>query len=148
MEIIRLTHAHPLWNATIDFAENCSWIAGKHLADMMRENRFNGWEAMFAAVENGLPAGFRTFLSKDYYPENLYSPWTSSIFVAEALRVRRICGQLIASVCEYARSVVFSRVYIPTAIAGLYEKYGFELIDTLTNYAGDVDMIFSKALQE
>lgn len=74
MEIIRLTPAHPLWNATIDFTENCSWIAGKHLADMMRKNRFNGWEAMFTAAENSLPVGFCTFLGKDYYPENRYSP--------------------------------------------------------------------------
>lgn len=148
MIIIRLTPAHPLWNAAIDFAENCSWIAGKHLAGMMRENRFSDWETVFAAVENDAPVGYCTLLKEDYYPENRYSPWVSSIFVTEALRGRRICGQLIAAACEYARSVGFLRVYIPTDITGLYEKYGFEMIDTLTNYAGDVDMIFTKALQE
>ena len=148
MEIIHLTPAHPLWNVTIDFAENCSWVAGKHLAGMMRENRFVGWETMFAAVEDGVPVGYCTFLKEDYYPENRYFPWISSIFVTEALRRRRICGQLIAAACEYARSVGFLRVYIPTDITGLYEKYGFEMIDTLTNYAGDVDMIFTKVLRE
>ena len=52
MEIIQLKHNTPLWKQTIDFAENSSWIPGKHIAGMLRENRFTDWEAFFAATEN------------------------------------------------------------------------------------------------
>jgi len=69
-------------------------IAGKHVARMMRENRFTDWEAIFYAMEGGRFAGYCTFLKEDYYPENRYSPWISSMFVDEAFRGRRISGQM------------------------------------------------------
>ena len=45
---------------------------------------------------------------------------------------------------EYARSQGFRRVYLPTEIVGLYERYGFQKIDELENYGGDVDNIFAR----
>ena len=144
MEILRLTADNPLWEAAADFAENCSWIAGKHVAQMMRENHFTDWEAVFFAVEEGRFAGYCTFLKEDYYPENRYSPWISSMFVDERFRGRKLSGQMIDFVCGYAREKGFRRVYIPTDTARLYERFGFTVIGSLTNYGGDVDQILAK----
>lgn len=144
MDILRLTADSPLWEAAADFAENCSWIAGKHVAQMMRENRFTDWEAIFFAMEDGRFAGYCTFLKEDYYPENRYSPWISSMFVEESFRGRRLSGQMIDFVCGYAREKGFRRVYIPTDTPRLYERFGFTVIDSLTNYGGDVDQILAK----
>ena len=144
MDILRLTADSPLWEAAADFAENCSWIAGKHVAQMMRENRFTDWEAIFFAMEDGRFAGYCTFLKEDYYPENRYSPWISSMFVEESFRGRKLSGQLIDFVCGYAREKGFHTVYIPTDTPQLYERFGFTVIDSLTNYGGDVDRILAK----
>lgn len=146
MQIIRLTPSHPLWPALADYAAHCSWAAGPHLAGMLRENRFSGWETVFAAVAEGGIIGFCTFLKTDYYPENRYWPWISSLFVDENFRHLRVCGQLISQSCEYARELGFRKVYIPSALEGFYERYGFHKIDQLTNYGGDTDQVFMKEL--
>lgn len=146
MEIKRLTPDSPLWEAAADFAEKCSWIAGKHVARMMRENRFTDWEAIFFAMEDGRFAGYCTLLREDYYPENRYSPWISSMFVEEPFRGNQLSGRMIDFACGYAKEQGFRTVYIPTDMPRLYERFGFTVIDSLTNYGGDVDQILSKPI--
>lgn len=146
MEVIRLLPENPIWNKTIDFAENCSWVAGKHFAQLLRENRFTDWEAAFAAVEDGEVIGYCTFLKEDYYPDNRYSPWISSLFVDEVFRGRGIAGKLIKAAEAYAKDNGFTTVYIPSDMSGFYEKYGYKKIDSLVNYGGDTDDIFRKEL--
>ncbi len=146
MEIVRLEYGSPLWAETIDFSERCSWAAGKHVAEMLRQNRLNHWEAFFAASENDHIIGYCSFLKEDYYPENRYSPWISSIFVAEEARGKRVSHKMIEFVIPYARANGFSKVYIPSDMKGFYEKCGFRPIDTLENYAGDMDTIFMREL--
>lgn len=131
----------------MDFAQRCGWVAGPHLAGMMRENRFRDWERVFAAVDDtGAVRGFCTVLREDYYPENRYWPWISSIFVEEIARGRRISHRLIDAACAYLKAQGFDRAYIPTDMSGFYEKCGFLPIDTLCNYGGDVDTIYAKDL--
>ena len=146
MKVVRVIPGDRLWGELCEFAENCSWIAGKHLAGMMRENRFTDWEAVFAAVDGEEIAGYCTFLKEDYYPENRYWPWISSIFVDEQYRGRRISGLMIEKAIEYAKEQGFDKVYIPSDMTGFYEKYGFELIDRLVNYGGDEDNVFMKRI--
>lgn len=142
--IHHLTPDSPLWNRLADYAESCSWIAGPHLAGMLRENRFTGWEAVFAAMQDDEIIGYCTFLQTDYYPENRYWPWISSIFVDEKHRGQGVCGMLIEAAIDYARSCGFKTVYIPSDMTGFYERYGFRKIDELTNYGGDVDNVFAR----
>lgn len=142
--IHRPTPDSPLWNPLADYAESCSWIAGPHLAGMLRENRFTGWEAVFAAMQDDEIIGYCTFLQTDYYPENRYWPWISSIFVDEKYRGQGVCGMLIDAAVGYARSCGFKTVYIPSDMTGFYERYGFRKIDELTNYGGDVDNVFAR----
>lgn len=146
MKIERIEYNSALWKKTIDFAENCSWIAGKHIAGMLRENRFSEWEAFFIAIDNDNIIGFCSFLKEDYYPENRYFPWISSIFVDESARGRKVSHKMIEAVIAYARENNFSKVYIPSDMKGFYEKCGFIPIDSLKNYGGDMDTIFMREI--
>ena len=146
MEIIRVKYGTDLYKKLIDYAENCSWIAGKHLAQILRENNFLEWEAVFAAVSEDEIIGFCTFLETDYYPENRYSPWISSIFVDEKFRGNRIIFAMIEKAAEHAKLWNFNKVYIPSDMTGFYEKCGFEKIDELENYGGDIDNIFVRKI--
>ncbi len=74
----------------------------------------------------------------------MHSPWISSIFVDESARGRRLSGQMVAVVIDHARKMGFRRVYIPSNMLGFYEAYGFEKIDTLVNYGGEIDFIFAR----
>lgn len=143
--ILRVTKDCNDWDKRICFAENCSWeAAGVHPAEMMKKDLFTDWESVFCAKQNGQIIGFCTFLKTDYYPENRYSPWISSMFVHEDFRGNRISRQLIECVAGYAKEVGFTRVYIPSGITGLYEKNGFQKIDVLMNYSGDTDNVFTR----
>ena len=146
MNISRIEKNSKRWGELIHFAKSCSWIAGKHLASMMEKDAFTEWESVFAAVTEDKIVGFCTFLKTDYYPENRYSPWISSIFVDEAYRGNGICGEMIEAVIAYAKKQGFSKAFIPSDRIGLYEKYGFEKIDVLQNYSGDIDNVFAKEI--
>ncbi|MBD5494662.1 MAG: GNAT family N-acetyltransferase [Lachnospiraceae bacterium] len=146
MEVNRIESNDSKWNALIEYTENCSWTAGKHLASMMRDNAFDEWESVFAATTEDEIIGFCTFLKTDYYPENRYSPWISTIFVDEKYRGKRISERMINKVIEYAKEQNFSKVYIPSDMTGFYEKYGFQKIDELQNYGGDIDNIFAREI--
>ncbi|WP_322174157.1 GNAT family N-acetyltransferase [Acutalibacter caecimuris] len=145
MEVIRVTPGGQEWPALIQYAETCGWEAGAHLAAIMGQNQFaHPWESVFAAVGEGAFLGFCTLLETDYYPENRYTPWISTVFVQKSHRGRRISGALIQKAADYARDQGFPTVYIPAGQQGLYEKYGFVEIDELENYGGGVDHIFAK----
>lgn len=146
MEVMRVVKDARYWNALIDFAENCSWIAGKHIANMVRENRFSDWECIFAAIEGGEIIGYCTLLKTDYYPENRYSPWVSALFVAEKHRGRRVSQKLIDFACAEAKRLGFTKVYTPSDMVGFYEKYGYVKIDELINYGGDMDSVFMREI--
>lgn len=146
VQVRRIAPDSPLWDGLAAFAEGCSWIAGKHLAGMMRTYAFEPWEAVFAATCGTEFAGFCTLLRTDYYPENRYFPWISTVFVAEPFRGRRLSGALIAAAEAHARSCGFTRVYIPSDMTGFYERFGYVRIDRLVNYGGDTDNIFEKRL--
>ncbi len=85
-------------------------------------------------------------MKTDYYPENRYSPWISTLFVDETKRGNRVSRKIIEAVIEHAKSKQFSKVYIPSDMTGFYEQYGFEKIDELKNYGGDIDNIFMKEI--
>lgn len=132
------------FNKLTDYAKNCSWVAGSHLAALLENDDFTDWECAFAAIYDEQIVGFCTFMKTDYYPENKYSPWISTIFVDEKYRGKRISQQMIEAVIDYAKSCRFPNVYIPSDMTGFYEKYGFEKIDTLENYDGEIDNVYVK----
>ena len=123
---------------------NSSWVGGKRLADMIINNDFSEWETVFIAIADNQIIGFCTILKEDYYPENRYSPWISNVFVDEKYRGNRISERLIDFAVRYAKEHGFDKVYIPTDIIGLYEKFGFTKIDELKNYEGHIDSIFMR----
>ncbi len=47
LEIQLLINDSLLWKRTINFARECSWRAGKALADKMEKNDFKNWESVF-----------------------------------------------------------------------------------------------------
>lgn len=146
MKIEKIDEKSIYFNELINYARTCSWVAGDHLADLLENDAFIDWESAFAAIVDQRIVGFCTFMKTDYYPDNKYFPWISTIFVDEEYRGKRISQRMIETVVAYAKSFQFSHVYIPSDMIGFYEKYGFEKIDELENYDGDVDAIFVKEI--
>lgn len=143
MEIYTLTSTHDKWESVAAFAEKCSWKAGKYLAELMRGDTFKDWERVCAAFENGEPVGFCTLTEKDELdPKYPYAPFIGFVFVDEAHRGKRISGEMIEKVLEYAKNIGYDKVYIMSGEHGLYEKYGFTYTGDYETIYGDMEQLF------
>ncbi len=138
-----ITSESSMWQQTIDFAENCSWRAGKLLAQRMRENTFKDYERVVPVRDNDKIVAFCTFSEKDELKDDCeFSPFVGFVFVDENYRGKRISEQMINSVGEYAKKVGFEKFYIVSGEIGLYEKYCFRKIGDFETVYGTKEQVF------
>ena len=148
LEVFSMTPGHKYWEETILFAEACSWKAGKFLADLMKQHKFNTWERVFIAYEEGNIAGFCTLAEKDELPQTYdFTPFIGFVFVDEKYRGNRISEVLIQNAIEYAKSLGFKKIYIMSGEKGLYEKYGFVKIGDYKTIYETIDVLFTKTIE-
>jgi len=129
MTIQSLIFSDLLWEPVAEYANNCSWGAGKNLAEQMRKKGFNSWERVFVAIEDSNIAGYCTFSEADCIPNVSYTPYISFMFVGEQYRGNRLSEKLIHFALEYAKELNFDKVYLVSDHVNLYEKYGFVKVD-------------------
>jgi predicted N-acetyltransferase YhbS len=142
-----LTFGDDLWSRGIEYAETCSWGAGRVLAGKMRENDFEANERVIAALHDGNIAAFCTFSNRDELPpEYNFSPFVGFVFVDEKFRGRRLSGNLIEAACGLAREQGFTAIYLMSGEVGLYEKYGFRKIGDYGTIYGSVEQLFAREL--
>ena len=142
-----LTFGHELWNKVINYAETCSWEAGRVLAGKMRENDFEANERVIAALHGGDITAFCTFSNKDELPQEYeFTPFVGFVFVDEKYRGRRLSERLIGAACDIAREQGFRAVYLMSGEIGLYEKYGFRKIGDYGTIYGSTEQLFARAL--
>lgn len=147
MQIQILSPMDPLWNELMDYAENCSWRAGKRLAQEMRAGNFTGWERVLAAVEESRIAGYCTVARTDCIPDLPYTPFIGYLFVGEAHRGARLSQRLIQKAMDYLGDLGFDRVYLVSDHENLYEKYGFRAIDARMAPWGAWQKIYVRSLE-
>lgn len=124
-----VTSSDELWRKIRNYAEGCSWRAGKTLASAMDNNEFSDWERVVVAADNEKICGYCTVSKTDCIPDVGYTPYIGFIFVGEEYRVNRLSQQLIGYAIDYIKNIGYSRVYIVSDHENLYEKYGFRVID-------------------
>jgi len=144
MQVKRLDLSSELWITMADYADNCTWSAGKNLAKRMREHGFSDYESVFAAIENNSIAGYCTLTKTDCIPGVTYTPYIGFVFVGEQYRGKRTSEKLILSAMEYAKEVGFDKVYLVSDHVNLYEKYGFVKVDEQMAPWGSVQIIFER----
>ena len=124
-----ITASDELWCKVRNYAENCSWKAGKALANTMDNNVFQDWERVIVALDNGRICGYCTAAKTDCIPNVPYTPYIGFLFVDEAYRGNRLSQQIISYAMDYLKSVGFDKAYLVSDHVNLYEKYGFRVID-------------------
>lgn len=149
LEFRKVDRDTPLAAALVEFVTNFSWEEVKaHTLQSLTRWDFSDWEAMFVALLDGKVVGMVSLLKTDYYPLPEITPWVSSIFVTESCRGHRISSMLIDVANNYAKSLGFTRTYIPSEHTGLYEKYGYRYLRDIVNYGGGTDRLYAKDLTE
>lgn len=146
MNIKTLTSADKLWSKVKKYAENCSWRAGKALAQMMDKGAFQDWERVVAALDGEEICGYCTVAKTDCIPDVEYTPYIGFLFVDEAYRGNRLSQQIILHAMDYLKSVGFEKVYLVSDHVNLYEKYGFQVIDRKMAPWGEEEKIYVQKL--
>lgn len=146
MQIKTIAPPDELWDKVGMFAEKCSWRAGKSLAEKMRGRSFSGWERVIVCFEGADIYGYCTVTREDCIPNVPYTPYIGYLFVDEGHRGDRISQKMISFAMGYLRSAGFDRVYLVSDHVGLYEKYGFTVIDRKPAPWGETEKIYMKTL--
>lgn len=130
MEIKMITSSDEIWNKVRNYANECSWKAGKSLANSMDKKIFSEWERVIVAIDKNVTlCGYCTVAKRDCIPDVDYTPYIGYMFVDEKYRGNRLSQKLIQYAMEYLRSMGFEKVYLVSDHENLYEKYGFSVID-------------------
>ena len=147
MEFRIITPSDEIWCRVRDYAEACSWRAGKLLAGAMDHQVFQDWERVIVALDNKNICGYCTVAGKDCIPELCYTPYIGYLFVGEVYRGNRLSQKLIEYAMGYLKSVGFDKVYIVSDHENLYEKYGFRVIDQKIAPWGAEEKIYMQVIQ-
>lgn len=147
MNFKMLTSSSDMWNLVRDYAEHCSWRAGKSLAEAMDNNLFSHWERVIVALDNQKICGYCTVAKTDCIPNVTYTPYIGYVFIDEKYRGNRLSQKMIQYAADYLKSVGFDRVHLVSDHENLYEKYGFEVIDRKTAPWGSSEKIYMQRLK-
>ena len=101
-----ITSSDELWYKARNYAENCSWRAGKALANAMDNNIFQDWERVVVAIDNEKICGYCTVAKTDCIPNVPYTPYIGFMFVDEAYRGNRLSQQIISYAMGYLKVLI------------------------------------------
>lgn len=141
-----ITPLDELWSRVRNYAESCSWKAGKSLANDMDNNVFKEWERVIVAFDNEKICGYCTVAKTDCIPNVCYTPYIGYMFVGEEYRGNRLSQKLIQYAMDYLKTVGFDKVHIVSDHENLYEKYGFHVIDRKIAPWGSEEKIYMQKL--
>ena len=146
MNFLAITSSDEMWNKVSQFAQNCSWRAGKTLSQDMSDKAFTDWERVIVALHENDIAGYCTVAKRDCIPDVPYTPYIGYMFVHEKYRGHRLSQKLISYAMSYLKALGFHHVFLVSDHINLYEKYGFKVIDKKTAPWGNIEKIYMRDL--
>lgn len=146
MHFRTITETDEIWEDVRAYAQACSWRAGAALAASMADHSFEDWERVAVALDDECICAFCAAAKTDCIPGLSYTPYIGYVFVDEAYRGNRLSERLIQFAADYLKSVGFQEMYLISDHVGLYEKYGFSVIDRQMAPWGTEEKIYRKAI--
>ena len=112
MKFLSITSSDDMWMEVSQFAQNCSWRAGKSLSQNMSDNAFSDWERVIVALQENDIAGYCTVAKSDCIPNVPYTPYIGYMFVDEEYRGQRLSQKLISFAISYLQTLRLHQVYL------------------------------------
>lgn len=92
----------------------------------------------FIARINGKTAGmYQLSMSDDLQSRPDLYPWLINVYVDEEVRGKGVCRALMESVAGNAKSAGLEHLYLYTKHIGLYEKFGWQFVETAPTFRAD-----------
>ena len=114
MTIHVISKTDKLWLPVANYAGTSSWDACVRMATRMKKGRFNDWERIFVAEEDGSYVGFCALIKSQDFPGKEYDPLIKWLFVDEKYRRQRLSQRLIDAASEYAKQIGFNQIFLTT----------------------------------
>ena len=137
----------PEW---IEKIRACDWGAAQFLAELLEQNRFHGVlgsGSLFIMADGDRLVSFATLTERDCVKDDSLYPWIGFVFTSPEYRGNRYSGEVISAACERAEKQGFDKVWLATDHIGLYEKYGFEYIESRVDIYGEESRIYCKEIK-
>ena len=119
IEIKFLKSTDEYWDTMIDYVQNCSWRAGKSLANKMKTGYFTKWQCVVGVWYDNKIVGFSTFVESDSIDNSGYQPFIGYIYVNPNYRGQRLSEVMIKEIIVCARKMGFKKIYIHSSEFGL-----------------------------
>ncbi|MBQ3889681.1 MAG: GNAT family N-acetyltransferase [Clostridia bacterium] len=134
----------------LDELNRCDWRAGRFLHGLLRENTFFetvGDGSRVLLLTNGDELiSFCTFSKYDDIQPTDLTPWIGFVYTFAEHRGHRCAGLLFDEATGIAKAENVAAIYLSTNHIGLYEKYGFEYYDTMTDVDGEPSRVYIKRI--
>ena len=112
----------------------------------MNYNVFTDWQRVVVAIDNDNIVGFCTISKTDSSCDETYMPFIGYIYVDENYRGQRVSAKMIDFASIYLKNIGFDKVHVISDHINLYEKFGFEVVDTITSKSGATEKIYQKSI--
>ncbi|MBO4519936.1 MAG: GNAT family N-acetyltransferase [Alphaproteobacteria bacterium] len=128
------------------------WSAAKLLFSLLDRGKLKELcgqsSEVYLLTDNDKLVSFAVLAEQDEIDAPELSPWIGFVYTFPAYRGHHCAGKLIGHICAVLKSEQKTRVYISTQETGLYEKYGFVFLKTMTNREGNPTKVYTKELRD
>lgn len=126
------------------------WEAGEYLYAILRSGDFSGFcgedSDLLLLTEGDKIVSYCTLAAKDNIQPTDLTPWIGFVYTYPEYRGRHLAGKLIAFAEKEAAEKGAKETHISTDNIGLYEKYGYTLLEETTDVGGEYARIYVKKL--
>lgn len=115
--------------------------------DRAKFNELLGEETkIYLLIDGDNIVSFATLAFQDCIRDESLYPWIGFVFTYPQYRGNRYSEQLLKYEEEQAKKAGRTKTYIATDHVGLYEKFGYQYMETRVDYFGDESRIYYKEL--
>ncbi|MBU6956994.1 GNAT family N-acetyltransferase [Pseudomonas sp. CVAP len=125
-----------------EFAQQSLSSWQQEFSDGQRDGR---WKCLIA-TERGQLLGGATLASNDLSDRPDLGPWLACVFITPEARRRGLAAQLIEGICDHARDIGFTTLYLHTHNrSNYYTKLGWEVLERFEAW-GKEQYLMSRSL--
>lgn len=126
------------------------WDAGQYLYSLLRENKLKnavGENSKVLMLTNGDElVSFCTYSEKDDIQPTELTPWIGFVYTFPKYRRNGYMGKLFLEIEKIAKAENVHDIFISTNHTGLYEKYGCEFYQIMSDMNGELSRVYRKRI--
>lgn len=128
--------------------EDSSWGASQALLRMLRQGAVQADKdrEVYFLYDGGEVLGHACLVAEDYLERPQYGPWLSMLYIKPERRGEGWSRQFVTFLEEKLRKKGYPKAYIATQHQGLYERFGYQLLEEAKDGIHEVDYVYEKVL--